>query len=423
MHRSSHIALLALILTFASFPAFAQSGLFRGVVTDSEETPLAGVQVTVTSPELTSYRKTLTTDKDGKFKLRFQKTQTQYSFELQFEKAGYQSFTQPFSPSLLQQMNQEFVMEAAQSAVVETHGDLGSIVTGSSNEAVEAFNAGLAAQRGGDLATARAKLEEALAADSTLAPASVALAQVLLDLGEYGAALGSAEAAIANGGSRAPSLRVQYQALRALGRAEEAEAISVELEQAEDAVATARRLYNEGGEAFQAGDRDTALARFEKAAELDPSLIEAHHAVATLELANGNHEVSAEAAEKALALGSDDIRTLRVLYDAYDALGRTDDLVEIAPRLAKVDPDFGGSKLVEQAAAAWNAGQAERAGKLSRLALAIDPSLAKPHYFLGLQHLSSGQNAEARAALEKFLELAPEDAEAPTVRDMLSYIE
>ena len=79
---------------------------------------------------------------------------------------------------------------------------------------------------------------------------------------------------------------------------------------------------------------------------------------------------------QALALGSEDVRTLRVLYDAYDALGRTEELTEIAPRLAAVDPDFGGSKLVEQAAELWNAGQADKAASLARLALAIEPEPA-----------------------------------------------
>ncbi len=71
----------------------------------------------------------------------------------------------------------------------------------------------------------------------------------------------------------------------------------------------------------------------------------------------------------------------------------------------------------------WNAGQAEKSVALSRMALAIDPELAKAYYFIGLHHLSNGENPEAKAALEKFLELAPDDAEAATAREMLTYIE
>jgi tetratricopeptide (TPR) repeat protein len=262
-----------------------------------------------------------------------------------------------------------------------------------------------------------------LGSPPSLAPAQLALGQVLLDLGEYEGAIARADTVLELDGDYAEALRVKYQALRFSGRQDEADQLAADLEAAEDAVATALRIYNEGGQAFQAGNKATALEKFKRAAELDPTLVDAHHAIATLELANGNHEISAAAAEKALSMGSEDVRTLRVLYDAYDALGRMDELAEIAPRLAAVDPDFGGAKLLEQAASMWNAGQTEKAVNLSTLALAIDPSIAKAHYFLGLDHLSKGNNAEAKAALEKFISLAPDDADAATAKEMLAYIQ
>jgi tetratricopeptide (TPR) repeat protein len=423
MSRPRHILTKAALLALFATQCWAQAGMLRGTVIDADRNPLAGVKITVTSEQLSSFRKTLVTDDDGEFSLRFQKTQAQYRFDFLFEKPGYQSFTQPLSPSAVRQIREEFVMEKSESQVVESLGDLSSVVTGSTSAAIEAFNTGLTEQKAGNLDVALAKYQEAVAADPTLAPAQIALAQVLLDRGEHAAAIDAADRALELSGNRADALRVKHQALRALGRKEEAEAVGAELEQAEDAVTTARRLYNEGGEAFQADDHDTALAKFQRAAELNPSLTEAHHAIATLELAKGNHEASARAAKTALSLGSEDIRTLRVLYDAYEALGRIEELSEIAPRLASVDPDFGGSKLVEQAAALWNAGQVEQAVALSRLALSIDPELAKAYYFLGLDHVSKGKNEEAKVALQKFIDLAPDDPDAATAREMLSYIE
>lgn len=421
--KGCQILTAAALLALLALPAWAQTGLLRGKTVDKDGNPITGVQVTVTTEQLSSYRKSLTTDAKGQVKVRFQQNQLQYQFDFLFEKPGYQSFSVGISPSVTQQMRMEWVMDEAETQVVESHGDLGSVVTGSSSVAVEAFNAGLTAQQAGDHAAARGKYEEALAADPDLAPAQISLAQVLLDQGEYGLAVDAADRALELAISRADALRIKHQSLRALGRNEEAEVVSAELAEADGAVASARRLYNEGGQAFQAGDKDTALAKFQQAADLDPSLTDAHHAIATLEYGKGNHEASATAAEKALAMGSDDIRTLRVLYDAYDALGRTDDVAEIAPRLAAVDPDFGGPKLLEQAAQLWNAGQAEKAVSLSKLALSMDPNLGKAYYFIGLHHLSSGENAEAKAALGKFVEMAPEDAEASTAKEMMAYIE
>lgn len=415
--------MIGVLLTLFASPIWGQGGMLRGTVVDAHKNPIPGVQVTVTSEQLASFRKRLVTNDEGKFSLRFQQTQAQYQFEFLFEKPGYESFTQPLSPSAMRQIRQEFVMEEAQSQVVQSLGDLSSVVTGFGSLAVEAFNTGLTAQKAGDLIAARTKYEEAIAADASLAPAQIALAQVLLDQGEYAAAIEGADRALELAVNQADALRVKYQALRALGRIEAAEAIGRELERADDAATTARRLYNEGGEAFQVEDHDTALAKFRKAAELDPTLKEAHHAIATLQLARGNYEASAEAAERALSLGSQDVRTVRVLYDAYQALGRTEELAEIAPRLAAVDPEFGGSKLVEQAAEMWNAGQVDKAVELSRLALSIDTGLAKAYYFIGLDQVSRGENDEAKASLQKFIDLAPNDSEAETAKEMLAYLE
>ncbi len=423
MQRTRQILTIVILLTFSSASGEAQNGLLRGTVVDAEQNPIVGVRVTVTSEQMGSYRKQLTTSDKGEFKLRFQANQAQYVFQFLFEKPGFQSFTQPLSPTMTRAMRETYVMDPTQSQVVESHGDLSAVITGSSSAAIDAFNRGLAAQRDGDLPAARVSLEEALAADPSLTSAYIALAQVLLDEDDYSAALGAADSALALLPGGVDALRVRYQALRAIGREKEADAVAGELEDAEDAVAMARLIYNEGGEAFQAGDREAALVKFRRAADLDPALTDAHHAIATLELAKGNHGASAAAAERALELGSEDVRTLRVLYDAYDALGRTDELLEIAPRLAAVDPEFGGAKLIEQASEMWNAGKAERAVSLSRLALVIDPSLAKAYYFLGLDQLSKGNNEEARITLEKFISLAPDDAEAPTAREMLTFIE
>lgn len=423
MFRTSPLLSAAILLVSIAAPSWAQSGLLRATVVNAQGEPLSGVQVTVTSEQLTSFRQVHQTDEDGELSVRFLSNQAQYTFQILLEKPGYESVIEQLSPSAMGQRREEFVLQESETRVVESHGDLASVVSGSSNVAIEAFNAGLTAQREGDLATARAKLEEALAADAGLGPAHVALAQVLLDQKENAAALESAEKALSLDIGRAEALRVKYQALRALGKKDEAEAVAAELETVEDAVATARRLYNEGSEAFQAEDLATALAKFQEAAEIDPSLVDAHHAIATVQLGEGNAEEAAAAAQRALDLGSDDVRTLRVLYDAYQALGRLEELTEIAPRLAAVDPDFGGGKLLEQAAAHWNAGQTEQAVSLSRQALAIDSSLAKAHYFLGLDHLSKGENAKAKQELQRFIDQAPDDPDAATAKEMLAYIE
>ena len=256
MSRTRQILIAGALLALLAIPTWAQTSLLRITVVDNDKKPISGVQVTVTSEDLASYRKSLTTDKKGSIKLRFQQNQLQYKFDFLFEKPGYQSFTVPLSPSLTQQMREEYVMDEAETQVVQSHGDLGAVVTGSSNAAVEAFNAGLTAQRAGDLATARSRYEAALAEDPELSPAQLSLAQVLLDQGDFAPAVAAADRALEMPVNRADALRVKYQALRALGKKGEAEAVSAQLAEADGAVASAKRLYNEGGVAFQAGDSE-----------------------------------------------------------------------------------------------------------------------------------------------------------------------
>ena len=61
--------------------------MFRGTVTDQEGNAVPDVMVTVTTKGLSSYREIETTNKRGQFRLRIQRQQVQYTFDLLFEKS------------------------------------------------------------------------------------------------------------------------------------------------------------------------------------------------------------------------------------------------------------------------------------------------------------------------------------------------
>ena len=44
-------------------------------------------------------------------------------------------------------------------------------------------------------------------------------------------------------------------------------------------------------------------------------------------------------------------------------------------------------------------------------------------HVVGLDHLSKGENPDAKSALAKFIELAPDDPDAATAREMLNYLD
>jgi tetratricopeptide (TPR) repeat protein len=156
---------------------------------------------------------------------------------------------------------------------------------------------------------------------------------------------------------------------------------------------------------------------------MNPSLFDAHHAIATILVHRGDHAGAAEAANRALQLKPDDPRTLRVAYDSYRGVGDSERATEIAQRLAAVDAEFGAVGLLQQGGELFNAGDVEGARGLLEQALALDPGLGKAHYLLGLCALSAGDYPQAKQHLTRFLELDPDAAEAATAREMLGAIE
>lgn len=422
MSRTSQ-ALLALLafatsLLAAAGPLEAATGRFRGTVVDENGAPIAGVSVAVTSADQPDFFERLETNKRGVFTLTVARVEPKYI--LQLTKPGYRSLKADVEIRAIEMAEETFTLPAVTGDASEpTELPPVAAATEEQNAAVRVFNEGLTAQRGGDLATARERLEAAVAEDADLGPAHVALGTVYLDLGRHEQALASAGRGLELRPADQEALRVRYEALLGLGRSDEAKVALGELMKAEGMAATAKTVYNEGSAAYQAEDLDTALAKFREAVEMDPSLYDAHHAIATILVHRGDHAGAAEAADRALQLKPDDPRTLRVAYDSHRGVGDGVRATEIAQRLAAVDPEFGAVGLLQRGGDLFNSGDVAGARGLLEQALALDPSLGKAHYLLGLCALNDGNTEQAKQHLAKFLELDPDAAEAATAREML----
>lgn len=425
MSRGSQ-ALLVLFACVASFgsavgSAEAATGRLRGAVVDENGEPVAGASVAVTSADLPDFYERLETNKRGVFLLTVARVEPTYT--LQLTKPGHRSLKVEVRIRATEIAEETYTLPAVAGDAGAPEPAADAAETAAASPAIRAFNEGLSAQRAGDLAMARARLEAAVGEDAALAPAHVALATVYLDLGDYPRALASAERGLELSPADREALRVRYEALLGLGRGDEAQAAKAALEAAEGQAVTAQSLYNEGSAAYQAQDFDAALAKFRQAAELNPSLFDAHHAIATILVHRGDHAGAAEAADRALQLEPDDPRTLRVAYDAYRGVGDSERATEIAQRLAAVDAEFGAVGLLQRGGDLFNSGDVAGARELLEQALALDPSLGKAHYLLGLCALNNGNTEQAKQHLAKFLELDPDAAEAATAREMLGAIE
>jgi len=186
--------------------------------------------------------------------------------------------------------------------------------------------------------------------------------------------------------------------------------------------------YNEAVTALKAGNVAAALPNLEKAVSLNPKLPEAQVALAEAYLDQKRYGDALAAADRFLALRPNDAEGLRVRYDALKGAGDNDKAHEALDALAAADP-----KSQEAAVRYFNEGaEKARTNKLEDAAVFFekavqiapaDPRFAKAHYVLGLTYAKDDTKKEAaKAQLNTFLQMAPNDPDAATAKEMLAYL-
>jgi tetratricopeptide (TPR) repeat protein len=186
--------------------------------------------------------------------------------------------------------------------------------------------------------------------------------------------------------------------------------------------------YNEGVSALKSGNVAGALPSLEKAASLNPNLPEAQVLLAEVYLDQKRYGDARAAADRFLALKPAAPEGLRVRYDALKGEGDNEQAREALDALMAADP-----KSSEAAVRYFNEGaEKARTGKLEDAAVFFekvvqiapaDPRFAKAHYFLGLTYAKDdARKAAAKEQLTLFLQMAPDDPDAGTAKEMLAYL-
>ena len=122
-------------------------------------------------------------------------------------------------------------------------------------------------------------------------------------------------------------------------------------------------------------------------------------------------------ANKALELAPDETDMYGVLYTAYTATG---DKAKAAEAKKKLPANAG--QLFNDAAKAINSGKDADAEPLLKQAIAADDKFSIAYYELGMLYVRAGKNADAKANLQKYLELDPNGKDAATAKEMLKYV-
>jgi superkiller protein 3 len=172
--------------------------------------------------------------------------------------------------------------------------------------------------------------------------------------------------------------------------------------------------YNEGANLANEGKDAEAIAKIEEAVTLKPDLTTGHETLARLYLRTKAYDKAIAAANKVLAVDTDNTDMNAVLFDSYNAKG---DKTKAAEYKAKVPANAGVT--YNEAVPLLNAGKYKEAEVLLKQVIQIDPKFAVAYYQLGIIGMQKGDNDAAKANFQKYLELDPNGKDADVAKEAL----
>jgi len=175
--------------------------------------------------------------------------------------------------------------------------------------------------------------------------------------------------------------------------------------------------FNTGARAFEVKDYATAVTSFEEAVGHDPEFYRAWGALSVALIEEDRFQEAAEAAEKAINLGSTHEMVLRARWEAYRNLGDDAKAVEAQEALER------SGRLAEEAKRAFNEalalskqGDYEGAFLKYQEASTLDRNLQLALFGVATTGLKINRNEEALAAAESILDEDPKNEEAIRIR-------
>jgi len=413
----------ALVLT-APETAAQMAARISGQVVDPGGQPVGGVTITVTSPDSENFELVKTTNKKGSVTLSF--TRGDWRYEVRLEKEGYQAKAEPLSLSRGGNERVRWILApdtaaAAHAEGVAAGGGGGRSGGDGGGKVTRTFNEGVEAQRMGDLDLAVAKYRQAAEMDPELAAPHTALAVVASIREDWETAAAEAEAAIAVDPEDVRAMQIRIVAYQNLGQENQASEAAAALREVGDLDVAAARIFNEGVDAYKAGDVAMAQSKFNQVVQLAPGMVAPYIALAQISLAQGSPAEALAMAQSALEREPDNTQALKIAFDGARLTGNNGAAEQALDRLAELEPQWMTTALFEHAVKLFNDNQPEAAALELKSVLKADPAHAQANFLLGMSLLNSGRADEGRGYLEKFIELAPDDPDAEIARGLLSY--
>lgn len=403
-------------------PAFGQAaGRVVAEVVDSEGNPIQGAQVTVTTQALDDFEDTYKTNKKGRFTAVV--IDATKIYDIRVEADGFRPHETQVKPTPGDIVRSEIVLYRPdeQGAPQGEGQGMEQASSRGLTDAQKAYNAGVEATQAGDEQMALTKFQEAADLDPELTQAHQARASLYLQQSDFAKAAEAAEMVLAQDPEDTRALEIAFDAYENLGEEEKAEEYLRRLTEIGGGN-LGPRYFNAGVAALNMGDQQEARAKFEEALAEDATLVPAWAALAVVRLQLEDVEGALEAANKALELDPENDRAQRMRYQALRFLERDEEAQAAFDALSETDRAEALKLQYNEATEFFNAGETQKAMVLFGDVLAADPDHAKAHYMMGLSYVNLGENAKAKEHFNRFLELAPDDPDATTAKEMLAYL-
>lgn len=265
MRTRRGFAALAALLTAAGAIAGSQ-GRLSGTVTGPDGAPLQGVVITVTTPNISTFKLTAKTDKKGQYGLIVNDATLPYRFR--FELEGFAPHDESKKLSTVETTVLDVKLQkpsAVQPAAPPSPSD----------QAALAYNAGVELLNGGDKPGAEAKFREAVAKNPDLPQGWQALAVLAFQNKDWDKVLEAGQKAT----DLDPTLSSLYQmmAVAEEQKGDKKAAAQWQAKYAEANPDTPEVIYNKGVEAINGKKMKEAADYFAKAVEAKPDFALAHY--------------------------------------------------------------------------------------------------------------------------------------------------
>lgn len=293
--RSFVHTIAVLLLTPALLWGTTQARV-TGIVKDGSGNPVPEAVVRITCPEQPAYEKEVTVDEDGRFRVLLLDATFTYVFHI--DAPGFIGHDEEFKVSIGTMDNLfEFALKTQAEVDAAAREEL------LDRPGYRELDEARAARSAGDLASARAHLEEAVAAAPDLIPAWEQLAELSYESGDASAALEHAEQCLELDDESVPCLAIAANAAEDLGDSDRYETYFARYQALNpDDPAT---VFNQAVAFLNASDDQQARPLLEQCLEIDPEFSKCLFEYGMVLLRSGDTNGAKEHLERYLELHPD----------------------------------------------------------------------------------------------------------------------